>query len=127
MPVNDDSGILLLFHSQGSIMVCVQKSQDFPLGNLPMMVFKSLNIYSGGILRAQTGCELNFAVDWIIVRDEPAEEPDDDGWRFCGILVRGNRVRGNILARGENGQKEANTNAKRRNYPAEQSRADHRK
>jgi len=111
MPVNDDSGILLLFHSQRSIMVCVQKSQDFPLGNFPMTVFKSLNIHSGGILLAQTRCELNLAVDRIIVRDEPAEEPDDDGWRFSGILVRGNRGQRNILARGENGRKEANTNA----------------
>src|SRR5258705_13102076 len=124
MPVNDDLGILLLFRCYCSIVVCVQKFQDFPLGNLPMMVFKSLNIYSGGILSAQTGCELNFAVDRIIVCDEPAEEPDDDGWRVCGILGRGNRVRRNILARGENGRKEANTNDNRRNYPAEQSRAD---
>src|SRR6267142_5160163 len=100
-------------------MVRVQKFQDFPLGNLPMMVFKSLHIYFRWILLAQTRCELNLAVDRIIVCDEPAEEPDDDGWRFCGILVPGNRVRGNILARGENGQKEANTNAKRRNCPAE--------
>src|SRR6267378_1258261 len=108
-------------------MVCVQKLQDFPLGILPMTVFKSLNIHSGGILLAQTRCELNFAVDRIIVRDEPAEEPDYDGRRFCGILVRGSRVQGNILARGEDGQKEANTNASRRNYPAEQSQADLKK
>src|SRR3981189_1336505 len=111
MPVNDDLGILLFCRCYYSVVGCVQKFQDFPFGSPPMMVFKSLNIYSCGILRAQTGCELNFAVDWIIVRDEPAEEPDDDGWRFCGILVRGNRVRGNILARGENGRKEAHTNA----------------
>src|SRR6266404_5450270 len=90
-------------------------------------VFKSLNIYSGGILRAQTGCELNFAVDRIIVCDKAAEEPDDDGRRFCGILVRGSRVQGNILARGEDGQKEANTNTSRRNYPAEESQADLKK
>src|SRR6267378_3278066 len=108
-------------------MVCVQKLQDFPLGNLPMTVFKSVNIHSGGILPAQTRCELNFAVDRIIVLDEPAEEPDYDGWRFWGTLVRGSRVQGNILARGDDGQKEADTNASRRNYPAEQRRADHRK
>src|SRR3977135_1350953 len=127
MPVNDDLGILLLFHRYCSIVVCVQKFQDFPLGNFPMTVFKSLNIYSGWILLAQTRCELNLAVDRIIVRDDPAEEPDDDGWRFSGILVRGSRVQGNILARGEDGQKEADTNASRRNNHAEQSRADHRK
>jgi hypothetical protein len=92
-----------------------------------MMVFKCLNIYSGGILLAQTRSELNFAVDRIIMRDEPAEEPDDDGWRFSGTLVRGNRVRGNILASGENARHEANTNASRSNYPAKQSRADHMK
>src|SRR6267378_3461765 len=108
-------------------MVCVQKFQDFPLGNLPMMVFKSLHIYFRWILLAQSRCELNFTVDRIIVRDETAEEPDDDGRRFWGTFVRGNGVRGNILARGENGRKEANTNASRRNYPAEQSQADHRK
>src|SRR5258705_12406286 len=127
MPVNDDLGILLLFRCYCSIVVCVQKFQDFPLGNLPMMVFKSLNIYSGGILLAQTGCELNFAVDRIIVRDEPAEEPDDDGWRVCGILVRGNRVRRKILARGEKGRKRTKTNPNLMTYPPEINQAKHRK
>src|SRR5882672_8597684 len=108
-------------------MVRVQKFQDFPLGNLPMMVLKSLHIYFRWILLAQSRCELNFTVDRIIVRDETTEEPDDDGRRFCGTLVRGNRVRGDILGRGENGRKEANTNASRSNYPVKQSQADHMK
>ena len=69
-------------------MICVQKCQNFPVGSLPAITLKCLHIHARGVLLAQTRCELNLAMDRIVVRDEPADEPDDDGRRFCGSLVR---------------------------------------
>src|SRR6266566_9854873 len=104
-------------------MVCVQKFHDFLLDFLPAIALKGPRIYAGGVLLAQTRSELSFAMDRIIMRDEPADEPDNDGRRFCGSLVRRDTVRENDLARGKNGLKEGITNANRRIHPAEYIRA----
>ena len=78
-----------------------------------------------GVLLAQTRCYLNLAMDRIIVRDEPADEPDDDGRRFCGSRVPRDRASQNDLARGENGRKKEGINGTRKKHPAEYGRANH--
>jgi hypothetical protein len=55
--------------------------------------------------------ELNLAVNGIIVCDESANEPDDDGRRFCRTLVIRDWSRGSGLAGSENGGKQEGTNA----------------
>src|ERR1700682_2335834 len=104
-------------------MVRVQQFPDFLLGFLPAIALKGFHIYSRGILLAQARCELNLAVNRIVVRDETPDEPDDDGWRFCGSLVRSDSMRGTGLARGANGRKEKDTNANQRKHPPEYGRA----
>src|ERR1700676_3585358 len=64
-------------------MVRVQKFLDFLLGFLPTIALKGFHIHSRRVLLAQARCELNLAMDRIIVRDETADEPNDYGRRFC--------------------------------------------
>ena len=69
-------------------MVRVQELQNFLLGFFSAIAFKCFHIHARGVFLAQTRRELYLAMDGIIVRDEPADEPDDDGRRFCGRFLR---------------------------------------
>ena len=93
------------------------------MGSFPTITFKSLHLYSDGILLAQTRRKLNFTMDEIVVRDESADEPNDDGRRFRGSILRRDRVRGNDLARNESGNNERDTRANPKKHPGESSGA----
>src|ERR1700694_1590656 len=123
MPINDNSCILLFFHRYSPVMVRVQKFLDFLLGFLPTIALKGFHIHSRGVLLAQARCELNLAMDRIIVRDETADEPNDYGRRLRGRLGRRDRMRGNALARRANGRGEEDKYDNRWKHPPESSRA----
>jgi hypothetical protein len=81
-----------------------------------MITFESLHIRASGILLAQTRGELNFAVDKIIVCNEPSHEPDYDGRRFCGGFLCRERLSRDDRNIGQNHRQDENINANRRKY-----------
>ena len=89
MPVKDDAGILFFTGRQSSIVIRVQQGQDFLAGIFPVVTLKCLHVHARGVSLAQARGELHFAMDEIIVADEPADEADDDDGRERSCGCRG--------------------------------------
>ena len=70
---------------QCPIVIRVQQTQDFLSGIFSVVALESLHVHARGVRFAQARRELHFAVDGIIVPDEPADEThDNDGRRGAG-------------------------------------------
>ncbi len=71
---------------QSSIVIRVQQAQDFLSRIFSVVALESLHVHARRVGLAQARRELHFAVDGIIVPDEPADEADDDDGRHraCG-------------------------------------------
>lgn len=104
MPVDNNSGLLFLIRREGSTVVRIQQPQNFPEGCRTVIALKGFDVHAGWVLLAQARSELNFGVDRIIVADESADEPDDDGRSRRGD--GDGRLRDDELASGESGGKE---------------------
>jgi hypothetical protein len=73
-------------------MVRVQQGQDFLSGSFPVVTLKGLHVHTYGVSLAQARRELHFAVDEIVVLDEPPDETDDDYGGHRAGHSHGNRL-----------------------------------
>src|ERR1039458_6223056 len=89
MPVDDDAAILFLVSRESPVMVRVQQGQDFLSGSFPVVTLKGLHVHTYGVSLAQARRELHFAVDEIVVLDEPPDETDDDYGGIVRVTVTG--------------------------------------
>src|ERR1700676_3845866 len=95
----NDAGSGFLFGGENAVAVCVEQLDDCVVGALSPPIFEDSHIRVLGKFRANSLCELNWAVVLIVVADEATHETDHDvGWRrnlhgakLCGIHRRGPR------------------------------------
>src|SRR5579864_6694048 len=100
-------------------MMGVQKFEDILPGQFSAIALVSLHLHSRGVLLAKARGQLHFTVNRVIVRDVPANEPQDEGPAPYGRIVRRKRVSQNQRASCQNGRGVKNKNANgRKRLPA---------
>src|SRR5208282_2280527 len=106
-------------------MVRVQQAQDFVSGFFPAVALERLHVHSHGVSLAQASRELHFAVDEIIVLDEPADETDDYYGRHRAAHGRGNRLCKACLGKRKDGPEGKDRNANQDTQSTEGGCVDH--
>lgn len=103
MPVNDDAGGLFFLRRERPVVIGVQQIQNSLQRSFPAVVLKGIHLYTERIRVAQARRELHLAMDQIIVIDEPAEESDNDCWRWRSCPCSDQRLREAGLAERKDG------------------------
>lgn len=63
-------------------MICVEEVKYLFEGFLSLCILKDSNVDAGGMSLAEVGCDLNFAMDGVVLLDVTSKESDDD-YRRC--------------------------------------------
>lgn len=88
--VEDDAGVALFGERERAVVVRVQEAEDFPIGLIASAVFEDFDMNAGRVVVAKAGGELDASVRSSIVRNESANEADDDRRRRGRTEARGN-------------------------------------
>src|SRR5579872_6263738 len=109
--VEGDASVLLLVGGDGAVGVCREEGEDATMRLVHMAIFEDFHIDSGGILLAQTVCELDHRMDAVVAADEASHKTDHNGRRPGGIGALRCGCRGCVLclrASGDRCEREQN-------------------
>jgi hypothetical protein len=69
-------------------VVCVEEVEDLFEGGLSLCILKNADVNADGMVLAKVGCDLNFAMDGVVLLDVTSQKSDDDYGRCRSCIFR---------------------------------------